>query len=452
MIRVDKTLSNLVEMIEHTAMYYDLYRLKEPFDQHFGERGQRAVTIRKWIEIADSLPASDEKTRIEEAVEKAITATFPYLSNPPNGSRTPFKSLRESYITDSKKRGSRGIVIPVGKKNLRMACQLVASVTRVHKSSLPIELAYAGDEDLGPEERHLVKELFPNEDVSFLNVLSVFDDSTLALGTGGWAIKPFALLASRFGEVILADADTVFVKKPEAIFRQKGYKRKGALMFHDRLIDKERYMSRHTWWREQVVHPSEEVGKSLSWTENYAEEADSGIVVVNKGRLDVLMGLLHAGWQNSKDVREKVTYKVTYGDKESYWFGLELTEGPYEFEKYYGGIAGWMGTREGPAAVKDPQVCSYVIAHPDDDEKGLLWYNGSLLKNKVSADREYLVPSHWMINGTWDKGLRPHFSCMKGGVLFEISEKERRILEKSVEEAKRLDTVFDRNDSKAKGS
>ncbi|PKS08331.1 hypothetical protein jhhlp_005275 [Lomentospora prolificans] len=439
----DATLPLLVDNIEHTALYYDRFRLSEPGKESFGERGQRAIAIRKWIELADTLSEGDERERIEKSVEVAIAATFPFLANPPNGSLSPFKTLRESYITDSTEQRSRGIVIPMGKKNLRLACQVIASITRVHKSRLPIELAYAGEKDLPREDREHIKNLFPDEDVSFLDVLSVFNDSTLDLANGGWAIKPFALLASRFGEVLLADADTVFVKDPEVVFRQQAYKRTGALMFHDRLIDKERYMARHEWWRQQVVHPSKEVHKSLSWTENYAEEADSGVVVVDKSRLDVLIGMLHAAWQNSKKVRDEVTYTVMYGDKESYWFGLELTEGPYEFERYYGGIAGWLGTQDGPAEVDEPQVCSYVIAHPDAEGKGLLWYNGSLLKNKINAAGEYLVPSHWMVNGTWNKGIRPKFSCMKDGDFHEISSDQKEVLEQSVDEAKKLDIMFD---------
>ncbi|CAI4218477.1 unnamed protein product [Parascedosporium putredinis] len=447
-----KTLTYLVENIEQTAQYYHLYRVAAPWADVFGEVGQRAVAIRKWVSLADALPQSDERTRLEDAVELALAATFPFLADPPNGSRAPFQSLRRRFRTDPSQPGSRGIVIPAGKGNLRMACQAIATISHVLNSSLPIELAYGGDEDLGPQDRAFVRNLFPDADLSFLDVLSVFNDAELQLAKGRWAIKPFALLASRFCEVLLADADAVFVQDPEAVFRQGGYQRKKALMFHDRLIDKARYKNRQAWWRKQVVHPSAEVDKSLSWTEDYAEEGDSGVVAVDKSRLDVLFGMLHAAWQNSKDVRESVTYKVMYGDKESYWFGLELAEGPYEFETHYGGVAGWLGDESGPREVDEPQVCSYVIAHPDDQDRDLLWYNGSLLKNKLTSKREYLVPTHWMIDGTWRKGVRPKFSCMKGGDFREISAAQKDVLERSVAEAKKLDVLFDELEAKAEAA
>lgn len=426
--------------MEHTAAYYTRYPQTNPIKEQFGERGQRAVALKKWLSLSARVDGSAKK-RVDEAIELAAPSIFPFLANPPGGSATPLRSLRERYVS-----GSRGIVVPVGEKNLRMACHLIASLLHAHGTDLTVEIAYAGDSDMSPEKRKLMLDLFPDSDVRFLDVLSIFNDSTLELAKGGWAIKPFAVLASSFSEVILADADTVFLQKPEVLFAQPGYIAKGALFFHDRLIDKGRYKARTEWWKAQVVHPSPEVEKSLAWTEGYAEEGDSGVVVVDKSRLGVWIGLLHAAWQNSKAVREKVTYKVTYGDKETWWFGMELTEGPYEFERYYGGIAGWQGDRNGVIDLnnsnkKDIGVCSYVIAHVDAGDK-LLWYNGSLLKNKVKDQEAFLVPTHWMVNGTWEKGNKGVFSCMRGGRAVELTGEERGVVEKAVEEAKRVDAVI----------
>lgn len=45
-------------------------------------------------------------------------------------------------------------------------------------------------------------------------MFTVFDDTTLKLKDGGWAIKLFAVLASRFEEVILLEADAIFTQRP----------------------------------------------------------------------------------------------------------------------------------------------------------------------------------------------------------------------------------------------
>lgn len=429
----------VIDLTEHTAAYFAQYPPTSPIKEQFGERGQRAVALKKWLSLSARVDGAAKK-RVDDAIELAAPSIFPFLADPPGDSPTPLKSLRERHVPES-----RGIVIPAGEKNLRMACHLIASILHIHGTGLPVEIAYAGDADLGPEKRQLVTELFPDKDIRFLDVLSVFNDTTLDLANGGWAIKPFAVLASSFSEVILADADTIFLQKPEVLFSQPGYVAKGALLFHDRLIDKGRYKARTEWWKDQVVNPSPEVEKSLAWTEGYAEEGDSGVVVVDKARLGVWVGLLHAAWQNSKAVREKVTYSVTYGDKESWWFGMELTEGPYEFERYYGGVAGWLGDRDGAVDPSDDKgrdigVCSYVIAHVDAGDK-LLWYNGSLLKNKIKDQETFLVPTHWMVNGTWEKGVKGVFSCMRGGRAIELTAGERAVLERAVEEARRVDAV-----------
>lgn len=428
-----------IELVESMAAYFERFPPAGSFGDQFGERGQRAVQLKAWISFAARLEGL-ARGRVEVAVERAALSVFPFLAHPPDDSPNPLRSLRERAPPDT-----RGIVIPTGSDNLRLACHLIGSLVYTHSTTLPIEIAYAGDTDLSQEDRDVINGLFPGARLRFLDVLSVFNDTTLGLADGGWAIKPFALLASEFSEVILVDADTVFVQRPEALFEQEGYVAKGALLFHDRLIDKGRYMGRDRWYKEQVVEPSDALRESLVWNEAYAEEEDSGVVAADKSRLGVWMGVMHAAWQNSKAVREEFTYKMMYGDKESWWLGLELTGGEYAFERHYGGVAGWFGDREGPIEEADlgnrtAGVCSFVIAHLDTDYR-LLWYNGGLLKNKKADQETFLVPTHWMVNGTWDKGVTPAFSCMSGGLKGVLTEKERGVLEHAVVEARAVDAV-----------
>lgn len=94
--------------------------------------------------------------------------------------------------------------------------------------------------------------------------------------------------------------------------------------------------------------------------EGYAEEADSGMVVLDKGRLPILMGLLHICWQNTLAIRQKYTDRMGYGDKESCWFGLALSGVPYTM---YGSILGKVD------AEKPNSVCSFTIAHMDEKDR-----------------------------------------------------------------------------------
>lgn len=66
-----------------------------------------------------------------------------------------------------------------------------------------------------------------------------------------------------------------------------------------------------------------------------------------------------------------------------------------------------------------------------------------MLKNKAINKLDFLVPSHGMMDATWDKGAqKKHISCMRDGTLREADESVRKVLEASVENAKEIDEKF----------
>lgn len=180
--------------------------------------------------------------------------------------------------------------------------------------------------------------------------------------------------------------------------------------------------------------PSQQLLKSRVWMEDYAEEADSGVVVLDKRRLSLFTGLLHVSWQNTKAVRDETTYKMTYGDKESWWFGLELCGTPYAFEDHYAAVIGYITEKGGKE-----DVCGFTIAHVDEGEK-LFWFNGSLLKNKHVNGTEYEVPVAWMVDAEWQKGAtKKDMSCMVGGSPIPLTDKERELVGTMVQVAEKVD-------------
>lgn len=144
----------------------------------------------------------------------------------------------------------------------------------------------------------------------------------------------------------------------------------------------------------------------------------------------------HIAWLNTHDVREEVTYRLGHGDKESWWLGLELAGSTYQFEAHYGSMLDW------PEESKNvTRVCSFVIAHTDGDD-WLLWYNGSLLKNKRVDPNGYQAPEYWMKDGKWHQsGTKNDMSCMTGMESIPLTE-ERRVLRDSIEVAKRVDAAL----------
>lgn len=425
-------------LIELTAEHFIDYPIQKPYRTRFGELGGRLRTLREWTELAGHAAPGPQRERLLNATEAVVASAFPFLRKNQT-SHTPLADLRSQFTAP------RGIVIPTGSKTFRYACHLVVGLRRVFKTTLPIQIVYAGDWDLPEVKRQQMASLAGEDEdggeIEFLNIMDVFDDTTLKLAHGGWAIKAFAALASKFNEVILLDADAVFLQDPEVLLKQKAYVDNGALFFHDRLLWQFDFKDRHDWWHSQVKHSGPQLNKSRVWTEMFAEEQDSGVVVLNKSRLDVLLGLLHVAWQNTAAVRDEVTYKLTYGDKEAWWFGFELAGAAYAFEKHYGGIVGWAQNRTGITAesIHKQKVCSFVIAHADENER-LLWYNGGLLKNKIMNMKTFEVPTHWMVDGDWEKGSRKaDMSCMKNTPTMDLAAEEKEILRRSIEEAQRID-------------
>ncbi|KAB8237935.1 putative alpha-1,3-mannosyltransferase [Aspergillus alliaceus] len=425
-----------VSLVNDLAQYFIDYPLQPPYKEHFGQLGQRSRVLRNWLALADQSENPIIKSLLLNATERVAVSLYPFLEKPEGKatSQGPVSDLRASFEP-----GSAGIVIPTSNKTLRFAIHLIGALRSVLNSTLPIQVVYAGDEDLSPDNRSRLSQIVELGPLEFLDILTIFDDTTLQLRSGGWAIKAFAALASRFERVILADADAVFFQPPEVLLDHEAFIRTGALLFHDRLLWPGAFKERHEWWESQIRHPSPELNKSLVWTEWYAEEGDSGLVVLDKSRLDIFIGLFHICWQNSYAVREETTYKITYGDKETWWFGLELVGASYEFSGHYGGIVGWEDVDE----KGKPKVCSFVIAHVDAKDR-LLWYNGSLLKNKGKSEmaNEYEVPTNWMIDAEWQKGAaKQDMSCMVGGEVKNLTQYELDVLQQSIELAKKLDST-----------
>ncbi|KAF5556120.1 MNT3-alpha-1 3-mannosyltransferase responsible for adding the terminal mannose [Fusarium phyllophilum] len=402
-----------LQNISQKAKEYAENPVQAPYKSTFWEVGQRSRDLSQWLSKSDKLDSTSKVGRqLRDVTEITAQQLFPFLRKPPRnpGSKTPLSDLRHSFD-----RGSRGIVIPVGggKQSVRFTGHLIVSLRKVLGCRLPIQIVHAGDDDLPKKDRDMIANLDGAFDLEFLDIFTVFDDTTIKLKDGGWAIKAFALLGSHFEEAILLDADAV-------------------------LLWKHAFKERHEWWKDQIKEPSAEMNKSLVWTEDYAEECDSGIVVLNKGRVSTLVGLLHVAWQNTYEVREEVTYRQGHGDKESWWLGLELGGSSYEFESHYGSMIGW-GESKGRNVTK---VCSFVIAHTDEKDK-LLWYNGSLLKNKRVNPDGYEVPEYWMMDGKWHKGrTKDDMSCMTDTEALELTAKEKRVLRESIEIAKEVDMTL----------
>ncbi|DBA98760.1 hypothetical protein WJX77_012685 [Trebouxia sp. C0004] len=361
-----------------------------------GDSVAKLVALFDYQHSADATQLEAEAWQtLAQQLKVAVLHLFPFVS-----------SRYQNALADLEhhENRTRGLVIPCGTSDFHFALHLVAAVRQVFNSTLPIEVMYAGDSDLSEDQRDALESV--GKDIRTVDILHFFDENTVGLLGGGWAIKPFAILASSFKQVIIADSDVVFLQSPEAAFSHPGYIRTGTLYFHDRIVPGSNDV--HDWWRNimQGRTPSPMMAKSAFWAGKTVHEQESGVVLFNKDNRSVLIGLLYAAWMNTRHIRSEATYRLTLGDKESYWMAFELAKIPYFFDDVYASAIGHV-TKS--STDQKPLLCPSHLLHLDYQGKPL-WYNGSLYRSKKVPKPQRL----WMNPVVWapDTGVWDGTSCM----------------------------------------
>ena len=149
----------------------------------------------------------------------------------------------------------------------------------------------------------------------------------------------FSSCFSRFSaDVSIAGADAILLEDPDHVFEEPGYLDTGTLFFHDRdhlrkgaddIIQE--FMNNQLSLR----GPSPRLAQSEFWKKKGIFEQESGIVVVDKRKTDVFAALLFTAWQNMGEIRKKTTYRIWWGDKETFWLAFEFSNFPYYFVPRY---------------------------------------------------------------------------------------------------------------------
>ena len=270
----------------------------------FGEMGNRIARFSVLAETAIKDSSVDQQRLIS-----LLRDYFPWWQPSP-ATYVPWQKQPSEFVAE------KGLVICAGYTNLILAMHLIRSLRNVLNSTMPIQVAYAGDEDLSFHDRRVLTDLGP--DIETLDLLHYFDNGMSGLVGGSWAMKPFAMLASRFKKTIVVDADAIFLRAPDHIFDEEPGLLEtgtGTLFWHDRAFIQDDDRGRHAWVRSIMDgrEPSPMLNQSLFWTEDVYQEMDSAVVCMDKGRPNVFMSLLFASWMNTREVRQQVTYKHVHG-------------------------------------------------------------------------------------------------------------------------------------------
>ncbi|KAH8552360.1 mannosyltransferase putative-domain-containing protein [Umbelopsis sp. PMI_123] len=281
-----------------------------------------------------------------------------------------------------------GIVFCVGNNQFRYAVTAIRALREILQSQLPIEIFFIDDNDLSPMKRLYFESEFTN--VKTRDISKIIDNKWAVLG--GWAIKPYAILASSFTEVIMMDADVYFFRKPEELLHDPAYLKTGALFFYDRTLFPKWFKGRD-WLLSFLPSYSTQFPRSRWWSLSSSHEQEAGVVVINKSKS--LLGLLSTCKMNGKKERDEVTYKHVHGDKETFWVGYEMTQTPYAFIKSYGAVIGGLGHKGDPS-----QVCGNQL-HLGTDGRPL-WWNGGMFRDKNKYPDEYLQFTHYAMGQDWE--------------------------------------------------
>lgn len=283
----------------------------------------------------------------------------------------------------------RGIVMSTGRKYFAMAVHTIR-VLRHWNCTLPIEVFYQGHTDLDEDSIQFLNSM-PN--VRAIDLNPIFDNEILMLR--GWDTKPFAILAASFKEVILLDADVVLLQNPEIMFEYSEYKNTGALFFSDRSILLHQKLDYPTWFKRIVPEPHSAKLKASRMYQGVSHfEQESGVVVIDKIRAST--GLLTVCCLNSQRERHEMRTH-SYGEKETFWFGFEISEDKYTF---YDKSVGVIGVMAALTRSKDI-VITGNIAHFDSYGQ-LLWFNGGIVTDKTNPISPLVHFRYLSTNGRWE--------------------------------------------------
>ena len=203
----------------------------------------------------------------------------------------------------------RGIVICAGGPRMFTCAWITIGVLRrTLGCTLPIEVWYVGSSELSPPMRSLLQELGA-QPVDAISVAKRRGADLLE----GWPLKPFALLHSRFREILLIDADNVPIANPNSLFDHPHFTETGAVFWPDLV----RLSRENPMWSIAGI-PFRDI-----------PSLESGAILVDKAR--AWRGLVLAHWMNQ---RAEFFYKFLYGDKDTFLFAWLMLGLPFHIVQY----------------------------------------------------------------------------------------------------------------------
>jgi len=208
-----------------------------------------------------------------------------------------------------KKFKGRGIVYTAGGLSYLTCAWVSISVLRERGCELPIEIWHNG-----PEISEEVKEKFIGLNVRFMNFQALGDVSLQ-----GYMLKPLAIIASSFSEVLYLDTDNICTRNPQYLFDCLEYKEEGCIFWPD-------------YWH---TSKSNSIWSIIGSKHYEIPEQESGQILVDKTKcwkelqLSLYFNQMSAYY-----------YKLILGDKDTFKFAWHALESKYYMIKEMVGTCG----------------------------------------------------------------------------------------------------------------
>ncbi len=197
--------------------------------------------------------------------------------------------------------GGRGIVTCAGGVRLFVCVYVLVRILRqTLRCKLPVELWHFGGEEITPAMRALLSGL----DVDLVDAAAVLKDHPAAIADG-WQLKAYALVHSRFDEVLFLDADQVPVRDPADLFDWPDYICKGVVFWPD-VID---------------LRGDNAIWALCGLAGETCRSWESGQILVDRRRhwraLNMALRL---------NERAEIVYRMIYGDKDTFLLAWRMAE------------------------------------------------------------------------------------------------------------------------------
>ncbi|KAI8832417.1 mannosyltransferase putative-domain-containing protein [Chytriomyces cf. hyalinus JEL632] len=258
----------------------------------------------------------------------------------------------------------RGIVFVIDNNGYERARSTMEHLRHNLNCALPIQVFYNGQYRLAYSSIRTLQEI---QNVQVLDAQSLLGSDLRDQVDDTDHLKPFALFASKFKQVIYIHQDQILLQNPDTLLNSSTiFKNTGTLLFHGPVTEDVGHSEWARWLLGGVENSSNTAQQGRYMRNETKFDTDAGILAFDKSKIPVLHGLMAAAHLNRKGTREWtldwfLNANDQYGDRETYWLGMEIARAPYKFVHGPFAIATRWSTQASQKKQADEKICGPTV-------------------------------------------------------------------------------------------